>query len=127
MTYALAIEALADGTRRRLLERMARGPLSVGELAEGMPVSRPAVSQHLGVLKRARLVTERREGTRRLYRVDPRGLAELRAYLDRFWDDVLAAYAKAATQEANRQERESWKARSMRKGSRPSANRSPSR
>ncbi len=123
MTYELSIEALADATRRRLFERMAAGPLSVGELAAGMPVSRPAVSQHLGVLKRARLVAERREGTRRLYRIDPQGLAALRAYLDRFWDEVLAAYAQAAARESRKQGRGKWQRRSSKRESRRSARR----
>jgi DNA-binding transcriptional ArsR family regulator len=127
MAYALTIEALADATRRRLFERMAQGPLSVGELAAGMPVSRPAVSQHLGVLKRARLVAERREGTRRLYRIDPRGLESLRAYLDQFWDEVLAAYAKAAAEEGKRKGEEKWQSRSTKHAARPPLRRSARR
>jgi DNA-binding transcriptional ArsR family regulator len=123
MGYAMTIEALADATRRRLFERMAQGPLSVGELAAGMPVSRPAVSQHLGVLKRARLVTERREGTKRLHRIDPRGLESLRTYLDRFWDEVLAAYAKAAAAKAKEEGKTAWQRQSMKRGSRRSARR----
>ena len=123
MTYAMTIEALADPTRRHLFERMAAGPLSVGELAAGMPVSRPAVSQHLGVLKRARLVAERREGTRRLYRIDPRGLESLRAYLDRFWGEVLAAYARAAAAEARKEGETAWQRRSTKRESRRSARR----
>ncbi|HVM69278.1 MAG TPA: metalloregulator ArsR/SmtB family transcription factor [Gaiellaceae bacterium] len=92
-------DALGDATRRRILERLSRGPRSVGELAEGLPVSRPAVSQHLRVLEQARLVTHRKEGTRRLYAVDPRGLAEVRATFDRFWGDALARFAAEAGKE----------------------------
>jgi len=91
--------ALADTTRRAIFERLGQGERSVGELAHGLPVSRPAVSQHLRVLKDAGLVSERRDGTRRIYRVEPAGVAELRAYLDRFWSDALAAYKEAAEQE----------------------------
>ncbi len=99
MTYGDAINALGDPTRRTILERLAGGPRSVGELAHGLPVSRPAVSQHLRVLKEARLVSERREGTRRVYRVDPNGLAELRAYFDNFWTHALADFKATAEQE----------------------------
>jgi DNA-binding transcriptional ArsR family regulator len=84
--------ALGDPTRRRVFEELRAGPRAVGEIARGLPVSRPAVSQHLRVLKEAGLVTDRQNGTRRLYRVDPQGLAELRAYLDTFWDDALASF-----------------------------------
>lgn len=93
------LDALGDPTRRAVLERLRNGPRSVGDLAADLPVSRPAVSQHLRVLKGAGLVTERREGTRRLYRVDPRGLKALRTYLEGFWTDVLAAFKAAAEQE----------------------------
>ena len=96
MPYGDAIGALGDPTRRAILERLLGGPKSVGELARGLPVSRPAVSQHLRVLKDAELVSERREGTRRLYRLDPKGLAELRAYFDRFWSEALAGFKAAA-------------------------------
>ncbi len=88
--------ALADPMRRQVFERLARRSLSVGELAAGLPVSRPAVSQHLKVLKQARLVTDRREGARRVYTVDPRGLEVMRDYLDKFWDRALAAFKAAA-------------------------------
>lgn len=88
-TYEAVLEALGDRTRRQIVHRLRAGPLSVGELAAAMPVSRPAVSQHLRVLKEAGLVTERREGTRRLYRARPEGLADVRAFLDEFWDDKL--------------------------------------
>jgi DNA-binding transcriptional ArsR family regulator len=91
--------ALADPTRRAVLERLREGPRPVGELARGLPVSRPAVSQHLRVLKDAGLVTERREGTRRLYRIDPDGLAAIRDYFDDFWNEALAAFKAAAESE----------------------------
>jgi|SRR5919108_3185331 DNA-binding transcriptional ArsR family regulator len=96
MAYGDAIAALADPTRRRLFERLALGPRPVGELARGLPISRPAVSQHLRVLRRAGLVRERREGTRHFYSVDGDGLAELRAYIESFWDDALTAFREAA-------------------------------
>ena len=86
--------ALADGTRRTIVERLAHGPLAVGELARELPVSRPAVSQHLKVLKSAGLVRDRAAGTRRVYRLDPTGLEALRADLDRFWAQALATYAQ---------------------------------
>lgn len=95
MAYEVVMTALADPTRRTVLERLRGGPRSVGELARGLPVSRPAVSQHLRVLKDAGLVTERRAGTRHLYSVNGEGLAELRDYLERFWEDALAAYQRA--------------------------------
>jgi DNA-binding transcriptional ArsR family regulator len=91
--------ALADPTRRTVLERLREGPRSVGELARGLPVSRPAVSQHLRVLKEAGLVTERRAGTRRVYSVNGDGLAELRDYLESFWQATLAAYKAAVETE----------------------------
>ncbi len=95
-TYGVALEALGDATRRRIFELLARRPRSVGELAQGLPVTRPAVSQHLRVLKEAGLVSERAAGTRRIYRLEPAALAELRDYFDRFWTDALAAFADAA-------------------------------
>jgi DNA-binding transcriptional ArsR family regulator len=94
--------ALADPTRRAVFERLRGGPRPVGELARGLPVSRPAVSQHLRVLKEAGLVTERKEGTRRLYQVDPGGLEVLRAYFEEFWTDALAAFKEAADAEQRR-------------------------
>jgi DNA-binding transcriptional ArsR family regulator len=93
------IAALADPTRRSVFEQLRAGPRSVGELADGLPVSRPAVSQHLRVLKEAGLVTERRDGTRRLYRVDPNGVAAIRDYFDQFWTEALAAFKAAAESE----------------------------
>src|SRR5690242_14692383 len=96
MTNARAFAALADPTRRAVFERLASGPQPVGELADGLPVSRPAVSQHLKVLKEAGLVTDRAEGARRVYQIDPAGLGQIRAWLDRFWDAALAAFAAEA-------------------------------
>ena len=95
-TYQNGFSALADPTRRAIFERLARGPRAVGDLAGEFPVSRPAVSQHLRVLKDAGLVADRREGNRRLYRVDPHGVEAMRAYLDSFWSDALAAFERAA-------------------------------
>jgi DNA-binding transcriptional ArsR family regulator len=97
MTYAIALTALADPTRRYLYERMRRRPHTVGELAKLADVSQPAVSQHLRVLDGAKLVTHRREGTRRYYSARPQGLAELRRYVESLWDDVLEAYAPTAS------------------------------
>lgn len=94
VTYQFA--ALADPMRRQVFERLAKRSLSVGELAAGLPVSRPAVSQHLKVLKQARLVTDRRDGARRVYSVDPHGIEVMRHYLDKFWDRALAAFKQAA-------------------------------
>lgn len=92
MTYEYALLALADPTRRQVFERLRKGPRAVGEIAANMPVSRPAVSQHLRVLKEAGLVTDEARGTRRVYRIDPGGLGELRHWLSGFWDDALEAY-----------------------------------
>ena len=91
-----ALAAIADPTRRQVFERLADGPRSVGDLARGLPVSRPAVSQHLKVLKDAGLVADRAEGTRRIYEIDPHGLGALRAWLDQFWGDALAAFKAEA-------------------------------
>lgn len=90
--------ALADPTRRAIFERLIEHPCSVGELARGLPVSRPAVSQHLKALKDAGLVADTRAGKQRIYRVEPEGLAALRAELDRFWSKTLAAYKAAVEQ-----------------------------
>jgi DNA-binding transcriptional ArsR family regulator len=95
VAYVHPLEALGDPTRRSIFERLRRGATSVTELASELPVSRPAVSQHLRVLKEAGLVSERRDGTRRIYRVDPDGLGEVRDYFDDFWSDVLAAFKDA--------------------------------
>ena len=90
-----AITALGDPTRRAIFERLADGPSSVGVIASGMPVSRPAVSQHLKVLKDAGLVMDRQAGNRRIYSVDPAGVGELRAYFERFWTQALGAFKEA--------------------------------
>jgi DNA-binding transcriptional ArsR family regulator len=92
------LAALGDPTRRTIFERLADRPRAVGELASELPVSRPAVSQHLRVLKDAGLVIDQQSGTRRIYRVHPDGLAALRADLDRFWGKALAAYKEAVEQ-----------------------------
>jgi DNA-binding transcriptional ArsR family regulator len=108
MTYAdRVLDALGDPTRRLVFKRLRSGPRSVGEIAGGMDVSRPAVSQHLKVLKAARLVVARVEGTRRLYAVDGQGLLALRSWLDGFWDQALAAFREAAEQETKNHERKS--------------------
>ena len=93
--------ALADPTRRKVFERLSRRALSVAEVADGLPVSRPAVSQHLKVLLDAGLVNVRHEGTRNVYQVNPRAVAEMRAYLDRFWENALAAFKDAAERETD--------------------------
>ena len=92
------MSALGDPTRRAIFELLAEGPSSVGELARELPVTRPAVSQHLTVLKEAGLVVDRQEGTRRLYRLDPEGVGALRAYFDRFWNRALVAFKQAVEQ-----------------------------
>jgi DNA-binding transcriptional ArsR family regulator len=100
-----ALDALGDSTRRAVFKRLRRGNLSVREIADRMDVSRPAVSQHLKVLKAARLVVVRTEGTRRLYGVDPQGIEALRDWLDGFWDETLMAFKQAAEREAMNQRR----------------------
>jgi len=90
--------ALGDPTRRAIFERLAGPGRAVGELARGLPVSRPAVSQHLRVLKEAGLVIDRRAGSRRIYQIDPDGVGALRAYLDRFWNQALTAFKAAVEQ-----------------------------
>lgn len=95
-----AFDALGDPTRRLVWKRLRGGARSVGEIADGMDVSRPAVSQHLRVLKAARLVTGRAEGTRRLYAIDPRGIEAMRSFFEGFWDDTLTAFKQAAEREA---------------------------
>ncbi len=98
MTYH-PMDALGDPTRRLIFERLRGGPVAVGELADGLPVSRPAVSQHLRVLKEAGLVADRKEGTRRLYEVAPAGLESVRDYFDGFWSEALARFADEARKE----------------------------
>jgi DNA-binding transcriptional ArsR family regulator len=95
-----ALDALGDATRRQVFARLRGGKRSVQEIADGMRVSRPAVSQHLAVLKAARLVVVRAEGARRLYGVDPHGIDAVRKWLDRFWDDALSSFKRAAELEA---------------------------
>ncbi len=90
--------ALGEPTRRAIFERLADQPRAVGELASELPISRPAVSQHLKVLKDARLVVDRRAGNRRVYQIDPEGVGALRAYLDQFWSRALTAYKAAVEQ-----------------------------
>ena len=92
MAYGNALAVLADPTRRRVFERLRHGPRAVNLIAAGLPVSRPAVSQHLKVLKSAGLVEERNEGVRRIYSLRREGLLELREWLDSFWDDALEAF-----------------------------------
>ena len=89
-------DALGDPTRRSIFERLREGPRSVGELADGLPVSRPAVSQHLRVLKQAGLVSDSKNGTRRVYRVEPEGLLEIREMFDRFWTEALERFRDEA-------------------------------
>jgi DNA-binding transcriptional ArsR family regulator len=96
---ANGFEALGDPTRRAIFERLAGGPLAVGEIARGLPVSRPAVSQHLKILREAGLVAVRAQGTRRLYQLDPRGVGALRDYFDAFWSHALVAFKAAAETE----------------------------
>src|SRR5438309_11748430 len=108
---ATALAALADPTRRQLIERLRSGPRAVGELARGVPVSRPAVSQHLAVLKAAGLVRDVADGTRRVYEIDPKGLGAIRAWLDDMWGDALRGFgadleARAADSTADRSDRE---------------------
>jgi DNA-binding transcriptional ArsR family regulator len=99
LSAASGFAALGDPTRRQIFERLAQRPMSVGKLASGLAVTRPAVSQHLKVLKGAGLVVDRQEGTRRVYRIDARGVEAMRDYLDRFWDRALAAFQAAAEAE----------------------------
>jgi DNA-binding transcriptional ArsR family regulator len=106
MAYAArAFDALGDPTRRGIFERVAARPESVGELAARFHVSRPAVSQHLKVLKEAGLVTDRKEGTRRIYRLEMKGVGAMRGYLDKMWDRALASFAEAAESEDEGDER----------------------
>jgi DNA-binding transcriptional ArsR family regulator len=97
-------QALADPTRHAIFQRLKEGPVAVGELADGLPVSRPAVSQHLRVLKDAGLVSERREGTRRVYRIEPQGVWALRESIDRMWEDALEAFRVAAEREGREEQ-----------------------
>ena len=96
-----AFAALAEPMRTTIVERLATRPMAVGELAAMLPITRPAVSQHLKILKEAQLVRDEASGTRRIYSIDPAGLGAIRAWLDRFWDQNLAAYVEAAEREDN--------------------------
>ncbi len=103
MTNISALEALADPTRRLIFEQLREKPRSVNELAHAVPVSQPAVSQHLRVLKSARLVRAVRRGQQRIYSIDPQGLVELRAYVESFWEGVLENFQSAASQLSNQE------------------------
>jgi DNA-binding transcriptional ArsR family regulator len=106
VAYGYAITALADPTRRAVFESLRQGPKPVVEIARGLPVSRPAVSQHLRVLREAGLVRERREGTRHFYSVDGDGRAQVREYFEEFWQDALDAFKATAENEAARDDKE---------------------
>jgi DNA-binding transcriptional ArsR family regulator len=103
MTNISAIEALSDPTRRKLFEQLRGGPCSVSRLVAAVTVSQPAVSQHLRVLSEARLVRMHKQGTRRIYSLNPEGLTELRAYVDSLWEDALGAFKKAADEAAQQE------------------------
>ena len=103
MPYDKTFAALADPTRRRVFERLASGPQAVVDLARGMPVSRPAISQHLKVLKEARLITDHRQGTRRIYEIDPHGLGVVRSWLDQLRDHALRPFKSEAERVASAQ------------------------
>jgi DNA-binding transcriptional ArsR family regulator len=105
MAYGNALAALADPTRRKVFERLRSGPKSVGKIAATLPVSRPAVSQHLKVLKEAGLVQEEADGARRIYHIDPKGLGQLRGWLDQFWDTALDAFRAELEAEPKRKEK----------------------
>ena len=105
-TYSSSqLDALGDPTRRAILSQLRRGPLPVGALAKAFPISRPAISQHLKILKDARLVSDRAEGTRRVYQLDPAGFESVRAYLDQFWTTALDAFKVKADAEPARDDR----------------------
>jgi DNA-binding transcriptional ArsR family regulator len=103
--FSSVVTALADPSRREIFERLAAGPQSVGALALDLPISRPAVSQHLRVLKEAGLVTDRAEGTRRVYQIDPAGLGAIRRWLDQFWERSLDAFQAEADNDATTDEK----------------------
>lgn len=99
-TYTNAkLDALGDPTRRAIVDRLLRGPVSVGKLAQEFPISRPAISQHLRVLKQADLVLDQAEGTRRVYQLNPQGFDSLRTYFDQFWSSALAAFKQKAEEQ----------------------------
>jgi DNA-binding transcriptional ArsR family regulator len=107
MDPARALDCLGDPSRRTVLERLRAGPLSVSDIAATMPISRPAVSQHLALLKEAGLVRDQPVGTRRVYYIDPRGLGAVRAWLDQFWDDALASFQAEVARRVQREEKDS--------------------
>ena len=100
-----AFNALGDPTRRSIFEKLAKGPLSVVHIADGLPISRPAVSQHLKVLREAKLITMEQKGTRSMYRIDKEGVLSMRDYLDGFWDQALLNFKKLAEQADKKQNR----------------------
>jgi len=102
MAYKSALAALSDPTRRAVFERIVKAPRSVGEIAQGLPISRPAVSQHLKVLREAGLVQEERQGTQRIYSADAKALGELRAYVDQMWQAALGKFAESADRSKGR-------------------------
>jgi DNA-binding transcriptional ArsR family regulator len=104
MAYQKTFAALADPTRRAVFERLAERPRAVGALAKELPVSRPAVSQHLKILKEAGLVTDQADGASRVYHIDPKGLGQMRAWLDRFWDVALAAFQAEVEREDEKEQ-----------------------
>jgi len=103
--HDLQLDALGDQTRRAILNRLLDGPVSVGELAEDFPVSRPAISQHLRILKEANLVVDRADGTRRLYEINPDGFESLRSYFDQYWGVALRAFKKRVEQRKRKEKR----------------------
>lgn len=103
-TYLSPLDALGDPTRRKLFEQLRKGPCSVSELAESLPISQPAVSQHLRVLREVRLVRVHKRGQQRIYSIDPEGLAVLRAYVEGLWDDVLSSFEREANELGNVEE-----------------------
>jgi DNA-binding transcriptional ArsR family regulator len=105
MSYGTVLLALADPTRRSILERLRAGELTAGEVGRGLPMSQPAVSKHLRILREAGLVRERRAGTRRIYALDQDGLAELRTWIEAFWDEPLAAFQRSAETTNERNDR----------------------
>jgi DNA-binding transcriptional ArsR family regulator len=104
-TYEHAFNALGDPTRRSIFEKLADGPLSVVHIADGLPISRPAVSQHLKVLREAKLITMEQKGTRSMYRIDQHGVRSLRDYLDKFWDQALLNFKDLAEQTEKKQKK----------------------
>jgi DNA-binding transcriptional ArsR family regulator len=108
------LDALGDGTRMAIFQRLANGPMAVNELAGLLPVSRPAVSQHLRVLKDAGLVTDRKAGTRRMYQLDPEGVARLRAHFDQMWTKAMSAFQAAAEKELSGEKNGKQRGRSRR-------------